>query len=90
MKAGALTQADESGSCCRRDNRVNRDNLFATTTEVVTVVTVDTENSILMKINMLFSYPVGRNGTFEHPNGHKCFCVTLDKSNRTLYKVCRL
>ena len=66
---------------------VNRDNLFATTTEVVTV---DTENCILMKINMRFSDTVGRNGTFEHLNGHKCFCVTLDKSNRTLYKVCRL
>ena len=34
---------------------VNRDNLFATTTKVVTVVTVDTENCILMKINMRFS-----------------------------------
>ena len=90
MKAGALTQADESDSCCRRDNRVNRDNLFATTTEVVTVVTVDTENCILMKINMRFSNPVGRNGTFEYSSSHKCFCVTLDKSNRTLYKVCRL
>jgi len=55
MKAGALTQADESDSCCRRDNRVNRDNLFATTTEVVTVVTVVTENCILMEINMRFS-----------------------------------
>ena len=65
---------------------VNRDNLFATTTEVVTVVTVDTENCILMEINMRFSYPVGRNGTFEHSNGHKCFCVTLDKSNRTLIR----
>ena len=65
---------------------VNRDNLFATTTEVVTV---DTENCILMEINMLFSYPVGRNGTFEYPSSHKCFCVTLDKSNRTIYKVCR-
>ena len=86
MKAGALTQADESASYCRRDNRVNRDNLFATTIKVVTVVTVDTENCILMKINMRFSYPVGRNGTFEHSNGHKCFCVTLDKSNRTLIR----
>ena len=90
MKAGALTQADESDSCCRRDNRVNRDNLFATTTEVVTVVTVDTENCILMKINMQFSDPVGRNGTFEYSSSYKCFCVTLDKSNRTFYKVCRL
>ena len=44
MKAGALTQADESDSYCRRDNRVNRDNLFATDSKVVTVVTVDTEN----------------------------------------------
>lgn len=73
MKAGALTQADESNSYCRRDNRVNRDNLFATTTEVVTVVTVDTENCILIEINMRFSDPVGRNGTFEHTNGQMIF-----------------
>ena len=44
MKAGALTQADESDSYYRRDNRVNRDNLFASDSKVVTVVTVDTEN----------------------------------------------
>ena len=44
MIAGALTQAEESHSYCRRDNRVNRDNLFATDSKVVTVVTVDTEN----------------------------------------------
>ena len=84
MKADVHTHAEESDSNCRRDNRVNRVNLKCTNKKVVTVVTVDAENCDEMQFlnprraqQHLLIYKVC----------HKCFCVTLDKSNRTLYKV---
>ena len=47
----------------------------------VTIVTTDTEEVA----NILFptGSPAGRKGTFD-TKCQKCFCVTLDKSNRTL------
>lgn len=46
----------------------------------VTIVTTDTEEVA----NILFptSSPAGRKGAFD-TKCQKCFCVTLDKSNRT-------
>ena len=83
MKADAHTHAEESDSSCRRDNRVNRVNLKRTARKVVTVVTVDAENCDEMQfLNprraqlQLMMYEVC----------HKCFCVTLDKSNRTFIR----